>query len=75
MTRDELLGKLAEGRKYLERTDITSEQRERAQARYDELRAELRKMDEPPPRVEDPREAERAAEAIATIRNMLGMKK
>lgn len=67
MERDELLGRIARATAYLANTDLTPFQREKAQIRLDELRAELRKMDEPPPKVEDPR----IPEAIATIRQIL----
>lgn len=65
--RDELLGKIAKGTAYLQRNDITPNDRVRTKDRLDELRAELRKMDELPPRLDDPR----ADKAIAEIREIL----
>lgn len=70
MERDELLGLIARTTERLARAQ-TEFEREKARIRLDELKAQLRKLDNPPPRVEDPR----AAEAIKTIREILGMKK
>jgi hypothetical protein len=67
MERDELKGRIVKAIIYLENTDLTPFQREKAEMRLDELRAELRKIDQPPPKVEDPR----IPEAIETIRSIL----
>ena len=66
--RDELMGKIAKGEAYIRRSDITSYDRERATTKLDELRAQLRKMDEPPPKVEDPRIPEYIAEIKAILK-------
>jgi hypothetical protein len=69
MERDELLGRIAKATQYLT-NELTPFQREKAQMRLDELKAELRKIDQPPPKVEDPR----IPESIAMIRQILGKK-
>lgn len=67
-SRDELLGKIAKGTAYIQRSDITPFDRERATTKLDELKAQLRKMDEPPPKVEDPRIPEYIAEIKAILK-------
>lgn len=44
MTRDDILRRLVTGAEYLERKDLTKAQREKAEARYDELEAELERI-------------------------------
>lgn len=44
MTREDILRRLVTGAEYLERTDLTKAQREKAEARYDELEAELERI-------------------------------
>lgn len=46
MNRDEILNRLVTGAAYIERSDITKSQRDRAWARYDELLAELERIKE-----------------------------
>jgi hypothetical protein len=46
MTRDDILRRLVTGAEYLERTDLTKSQREKAEARYDELEAELERIEQ-----------------------------
>jgi len=45
MDRDEVLRRMVVGSEYMERSDITPEQREKAQQRYDELLVMLEKID------------------------------
>lgn len=70
MERDELLGSIARAAERLQRAQ-TDFDKEKWQTRLDELRAQLRKMDDPPPKVEDPR----APGYFALWREMLGGKK
>lgn len=48
MNRDELLGRIAKAAAYLQRNDITDEQRRKARIRHNELYEELQKLSEPP---------------------------
>jgi vacuolar-type H+-ATPase subunit E/Vma4 len=48
MTREELVERIAKGAAYLQRTDLTENQREIAQQIYDKARHELRLLDQPP---------------------------
>lgn len=74
MTRDDILRRLVTGAEYLERKDLTKAQREKAEARYDELEAELEriKQEEKTLRENVPEEVQANMDKI---RGILGSKK
>jgi len=46
MNRDEIMERMVKGAEYLERTDLSEVQREKAKRRYEELEQELKKLDD-----------------------------
>lgn len=72
MNRDELLGKIATARAFLESTDLTKETREKAEIRHEELYAAYQKLDE---QEKKPEPDERVRGYIEEIRNILNKAK
>jgi hypothetical protein len=74
MKREEILQRLATGAAYLERTDLSPQQREKGMARYAELEEELKRHD----REEEERRNSIDPAVLAEmnkIREILGMQK
>ena len=70
MTREEILERMARGAEYLERDDLTADQREKALKRYQELEAMLEQLNAEENGTQVP---DKVKECIAKIREILGM--